>query len=35
MRELEILEEINKNIKKLLGVIYTKGMEDDKKIMTL
>lgn len=35
MNELEILNEINSNIKKLLGVFATQGMGDEKKIALL
>jgi hypothetical protein len=35
MRDTELLEEINANIKKLLGVIATQGLNDEKKILTL
>lgn len=35
MNELELLQEINDNVKKLVGVISTQGMGDDKKILTL
>jgi hypothetical protein len=35
MTELSILEEMNQNIKKLLGVFATQGMTDEKKIRTL
>lgn len=35
MTERELLEEINGNIKKMLGVIATQSMGDDKKIVTL
>lgn len=35
MTDIELLEEINTNIKKLLGVIATQGMSDEKKIITL
>lgn len=35
MNEIELLQEINNNIKKLLGVMAVQGMSDDKKIITL
>ena len=35
MTELETLHEININIRKLLGVMATQGMSDEKKIVTL
>ncbi len=35
MTELELLQEINENIKRLLGAISTQGMNDEKKILTL
>ena len=33
--ERELLEEISSDLKKLLGVIATQGMSDEKKIVTL
>ncbi len=33
--ERELLQEINGNIKKLVGVVATQGMPDEKKIVTL
>lgn len=35
MTELTLLQEMNDNIKKLLGIMATQGMSDDKKIKTL
>jgi DNA-directed RNA polymerase specialized sigma24 family protein len=35
MTERELLEEISSDIKKLLGVVATQGMSDEKKIITL
>lgn len=35
MTEIELLHEMNRNIKKLLGVTATQGMSDDTKIKTL
>jgi len=35
MNEIELLTQLNENIKKLLGVTATQGMDDTKKIRTL
>lgn len=35
MNELELLTEINENIKKMLGIVATQAMDDTKKIITL
>ncbi len=34
-REIELLEEINKNLQKLIGINATYGFPDEKKIITL
>lgn len=34
-REIEILEEINENIKRIGAVITTQGLPDEKKILTM
>lgn len=35
MTDTDILQEINQNIKKLLGIMATQGMSDEKKIKAL